>query len=484
MSWSSSQQPTAAGPKFELDRLRLAFVDGEQERTFARETLIHSIGFIRAYLVAGAVLYMAFGILDAMVGAKSVHALWIIRYVVVCPVLITVFALTFFPLFVRIGQYALASTMLVSGFGIVVMTAIMAPPFNSMYYAGLIMVVIYCSSLIRLKFYHSVTISALLIAGYQVTAAWINPVPFAVFISNDFFLVMATAVGLFSGYIQELYIRRSYVSRKVIEAKNETLNVLLREADKANKSKGEFLANMSHELRTPLNAIIGFSDVLKRQLYGPLGHRKYGEYVTDINDSGSHLLAIINDILDLAKAEAGKLEPQIDECDLAECVDDCLRMCRGRAENGNVRLTAGEVASPVYALVDRRLIFQAILNLVTNAIKFTLPGGTVTLSLTASERDGAVLKVCDTGIGIAREDLERVLIPFEQVESSLSRKNGGTGLGLPYAKELVELHDGTLHIASELGKGTTVTIFLPPGRLIARPRSSEPAFKATYPLSA
>jgi signal transduction histidine kinase len=472
MTSSSSQQQTSVGPKFELDWLRLQFVDDEQERVFVHTALMDALGFIRIYILGGAGMYVVFGFLDYLVGGKSVEALWFIRFGLVCPILVTVFLFTFSRSFPRIGQYVLASGMFASGFGIVLMTAVMSPPFNAMYYAGLIMVVTYCSALSRLQFYASMAISALLVGSYQVVGIWINPLPRELFISNDFFLIMSAAVGSFCGYMQELYVRRSYVGQKVIEAKNETLKVLLSEADKANKSKSEFLANMSHELRTPLNAIIGFSDILTKQLFGPLGSEKYQEYVKDINDSGAHLLEIINDILDLAKAEAGKLEPQMDECDLAVCMDDCVRMCRGRAENGGVRLMLSEVASPTYALVDRRLIFQAILNLVSNAIKFTLSGGTVTLSLTSSEADGAEIRVSDTGIGIAPEDLTRVLIPFEQVESSLSRKNGGSGLGLPYAKELVELHDGTLHIVSALGKGTTVTISLPPSRMVAHPNGA------------
>ena len=145
-------------------------------------------------------------------------------------------------------------------------------------------------------------------------------------------------------------------------------------ANHASRAKSEFLANMSHELRTPLNAIIGFSDILNKQLFGPIDNPKYREYVKDINESGTHLLEIINGILDLAKAEVGRLEPQMEEYDLAKCLDDCMLMCCDRAENGGVRLTLGEIASPVYVLVDRRLIFQAIFNLVTNGIKFTLPG--------------------------------------------------------------------------------------------------------------
>ena len=474
MTASPPQNPVAAGPEYELDRVRLVFVDADLERRFTREALISSIGFIRAYLVAGIGLYMVFGVLDALVGAQSVHLLWIIRYAIVTPILVAVLILTFYPVFVRVGQYALACTMLASGFGIVWMTAVMAPPLNAMYYAGLIMVVIYCSSLIRLQVFISAAISAVLVTSYQAVALWVNPLPLKILVSNDFFLFMATAVGLFSAYIQELYMRRSYVAQKIIEAKNRTLNVLLIEADKANKSKSEFLANMSHELRTPLNAIIGFSDILRRQLLGPVGNTKYAEYVADINDSGQHLLAIINDILDLAKAEAGKLELQIEECDLAICLDDCFRMCRGRADNGGVHLALSEQMESVYAMVDRRLIFQAVLNIVVNAIKFTPSGGKVDLKL-AAEPEGIQIRVCDTGIGIAAEDLDRVLVPFEQVESSFARRQGGTGLGLPYAKKLVELHGGVLRIDSEVGKGTVVTITLPRNRLITRP--DRPAVK-------
>jgi len=468
MTSSFSQQPASAGSKFALDWLRLRFVNDEQERIFVHTALMDAVGFIRTYIMGGAAMYVAFGFLDYLVGGTSVEALWFIRFGLVCPVLVTVFLLTYSPSFSRIGQYALASGMFASGFGIVLMTAVMPAPFSGKYYAGLIMVVTYCSALSRLQFYASVAISVFIVASYQVVAIWINPLPREVFVSNDFFLIMSAAVGLFCGYMQELYIRRSYVGQRVIEGKNEALSILLIEADKASKSKSEFLANMSHELRTPLNAIIGFSDVLKKQFYGPLGHGKYREYVEDINHSGLHLLSIINDILDLAKAEAGKLELQIEEYDLAGCLDDCIRMCGGQAEDGGVRLVLGDVTSPLHVLVDRRLIFQATLNLVNNAIKFTPRGGTVFLSLSSSELDGVEIRVRDTGIGIAPDDLERVLIPFEQVETSLARKNGGTGLGLPYAKRIVELHDGTLNISSAPGKGTTVTITLPRNRLAAR----------------
>ena len=459
-----------SAPEYAIDKLRLVFVDGEQEKAFTHDALVDSIGIIRAYLIAGTGLYMAFGALDAIVGGNSVGVMWFIRYVIVCPALLGVFASTYHPSFERFGQYALGSTMLVSGLGIVVMTGVMTQPFAGMYYAGLIMVMIYCSALIRLHIALSAMISTFLVLSYQVVALTINPVPGEILLSNNFFLIMATGVGLFSAYIQELYIRRSYASQKIIEAKREALNLLFVEADKANRSKSEFLANMSHELRTPLNAIIGFSDVLGREMFGPLGNPKYGEYVKDINDSGQHLLEIINDILDLAKAESGKLELVTEECDLGPIMDDCIRMCRGRAEKGRLGLAANDGAPGFRVLADRRLLLQAMLNLVTNSIKFTLPGGTVELSvLPHRPGEGLDIRVRDNGIGIEREHLERILVPFEQVESSRARKNGGTGLGLPYTKKLAELHGGTLRIESKVNEGTTVTIRLPPERVVSRP---------------
>ena len=452
--------------QFDLNRLTLRFRDSNVERSFESETLRESIHFIRAYFGAGTLLFIAFGILDFVVGGSSVSSLWAIRYGVVSPILLGLFTLTFFPLFFRVAQAALSMAMLATGLGVIAMTAIMGPPFNSLYYAGLIMVASYCGSLIRLKFENSVWISLFLFAAYQAVALWINPIPVQFFISNDFFLAMATGVGLFSAYIQELYIRKAYVGQKTVEEKNKLITEALAESVRANKSKSEFLATMSHELRTPLNAIIGFSDIIRRELFGPLGNGKYTEYARDINESGSHLLAIINDILDLAKAESGKLELNEQEFDVTDTLEACIRMCRGRAEANKVELIFFGGQTEIRAVADERLLLQIVANLLTNAIKFTPEGGTVRLYVSASVQKGILLKVTDTGIGIAPENIERVLRPFEQVETSYSRRHSGSGLGLPYAKRLTELHGGELEIESELGKGTTVSVTLPPSRLV------------------
>lgn len=463
--------PNQTAPRqlnYDLDRIWLRFRDDVVERTFEREMLQSSLGVIRTYVLAGTLLYMAFGILDWLVGGKATPELLVIRFGIGTPVLIAVLVLTFFPIFARIGRFALACNLVATSLCVVYMTAIMPPPYNAQYYAGVLVCVIYSSSLIRLRFSYAAVISSVIVGAYEISATLLNPVPFVTYISNNFFLVMAAGVGLFSGYFQELYVRKSYVSQKEIESKNAALKALLVEADNANRSKSEFLATMSHELRTPLNAIIGFSDVLKKQLYGSLGSERYVEYVTDINDSGQHLLGIINDILDLAKAEAGKLELREDEFDLLQCLQGCIQMCRGRADEGGVALSliAEDPFIEVYA--DERLLRQLALNLVSNGVKFTPAGGHVRVEVAADRIDGIRIEIEDTGIGIPNEHIDRVLRPFEQVERALSRRYGGTGLGLPFSKKIAELHGGSFTLKSEVDKGTRVIVRLPPERLAQR----------------
>jgi two-component system cell cycle sensor histidine kinase PleC len=450
-----------------FSRLWLRFRNPQTERNFARHILADYMGFTRTYLVAGTALYMLFGILDLRVAGPALPVILLIRYVIVCPFLLAVFALTFTNLFERFGQIALASTMAMSGFGIVAMTAIMPVPFAGNYYAGLIMVVIYCGSFIRVDFIATICLSLMLVGGYEITAAFINPIPLDYFVSNNFFLVMSTAVGLLSAYVQETQIRKGYIAQRIIEAKNETTSLLLLEANKANRAKSEFLANMSHELRTPLNAIIGFADLMDRKTFGPMGNDRYAEYVQHISTSGSHLLSIINDILDLAKAEANKLSVDERDTDIAAMARQCVQMCEPKAGERSITIVVNSFAASVTALVDPKLLLQVLLNLVSNAVKFSHPGGAVTIAIHQAQDTSLVIAVCDQGIGIAQEDIARVMRPFEQVENSYARQNGGTGLGLPLSVKLAELHGGSLSIASEAGVGTTATLILPHQRFIA-----------------
>ena len=239
------------------------------------------------------------------------------------------------------------------------------------------------------------------------------------------------------------------------------------EAELASRSKTEFLANMSHELRTPLNAVIGFSDVLSGELFGQLGDRRYREYACDIRESGLHLLKLINDVLDVAKIEHGNIEIADEVVDVGTVVDSCVRLVRERAAAAGVTLAVDLEPDLPTLHADGRRLKQILINLLSNAIKFTPAGGCVTVEAAAEER-GFRLSVADTGIGIAAEDLETALRPFGQVDTRLSRKYQGTGLGLPLAKAMAELHGGGIELASAPGRGTTATVWLPPERVRAR----------------
>jgi PAS domain S-box-containing protein len=257
---------------------------------------------------------------------------------------------------------------------------------------------------------------------------------------------------------------RDISGRKQGEAE---LRIAKNRAESANRAKSDFLMTMSHELRTPLNAIIGFSEIMQQEMYGPLGSERYGAFAGDIISSGRHLLCIINNMLDLSKAEAGQLALIEEEVEVGEVLSQSLRMFREKAKKQGVELSSNEMPEIVLR-ADRQILQQIVINLVSNAVKFTPSGGTVTLSAGIEDEAICRLSVQDTGRGIAEDDLERVLEPFVQAENALTRQHEGTGLGLPLAKKFMELHGGTLTIASSLGGGTTVTARFPPERL-ARP---------------
>jgi PAS domain S-box-containing protein len=237
------------------------------------------------------------------------------------------------------------------------------------------------------------------------------------------------------------------------------------EAELASRSKTEFLANMSHELRTPLNAIIGFSDILIGQIFGPLSDARYADYARDIRDSGLHLLTLINDVLDIAKVEFGKVELLEETVDIVAVVESCLRLVRERAQTAGIQLAQELPPGLPHLLGDGRRLKQILLNLLSNSVKFTPSGGRVTVSA-SHDADGLRLAVEDTGIGIAADDLETALRPFGQIDSRLARKYQGTGLGLPLARSMAELHGGRLELRSAPGQGTTATLWLPSSRVL------------------
>lgn len=254
----------------------------------------------------------------------------------------------------------------------------------------------------------------------------------------------------FEGLVEDI-TERKRAEQALEQARNEALE--------ASRAKSDFLAHVSHELRTPLNAVIGYSDAMLQQLFGPLGSPRYSEYCRHIHDSGRHLLALINDLLDLSKVEAGQLELHPERLDLAAVARAALDLVEGLAETQRVPVSL-EVRAPLAPFRgDERAVKQILVNLLSNAVKFTPPPGRVQLTLSADVA-GARLLVEDGGIGMTAEEIEIALLPFRQVDTPLSRRIEGTGLGLPLVKALTEAHGGSLSIESRPGQGTRIEVLL------------------------
>ena len=251
-----------------------------------------------------------------------------------------------------------------------------------------------------------------------------------------------------------------------LKQRQEDLSSQQQRADSANKAKTDFLLTMSHELRTPLNAIMGFSEVMKQQLRGPLGDVRYVDYANDIFNSASHLLAVINNILDISRIEAGRLELDEQAVVIGDEIDKALRQLEEEARGADVKLSSDIEQNLPLLLGDAHKIQQIVINLVGNAVRYMLDSGKVTVRAHRQPEGGIVLKVEDDGAGMSAEDVERVISPFVRLSNPMVRAHDGTGLGLPLVKALVELHGGQFTLTSKIGKGTTGTAIFPKSRVI------------------
>ncbi len=269
----------------------------------------------------------------------------------------------------------------------------------------------------------------------------------------------------FAARIRDLSTRAETLEAeaKSLSKASDAVHKAKEEAEAANRSKTEFLAMMSHELRTPLNAILGFSEIIRSEALGKLGAVEYREYASDIYTSGAHLLALINDLLDLAKVESGMVDLREDWIDPGEMIGDCARIIRKIEAAHGIQIKADPEPDLPRLRADKRKVNQILMNILSNAVKFTPPGKSVTVA--AFVEDGSVVfEVTDEGIGIAPDDIARVVEPFIQIDSALNRTYQGTGLGLPLCKQLTDLHGGSFEIKSVLNQGTTVRVTMPAAR--------------------
>jgi signal transduction histidine kinase len=456
--------------------ISLRFRDAAVERRFNADYLNQALPTLRLSLLGAAATYASFGILDHyIIPEVSGIAAWI-RYALVCPMLVAVVLMSYATWFPRVAQWALSLGMLVCGFGIIAMIAMADELGRGTYYVGLILVMIIGSSVVPIGWIAVSAVSLLIGVGYQLTVDTISPLPATILINNDFFLLAAISAGIGASYLQEMKTRRIFIRDEGLRLAREQSEVLRAKAEAASHAKSEFLAVMSHELRTPLNAILGFSEMMKMRVFGPIGSERYASYAEDIHKSANHLLSIISDILDFSKAEVGTLALHEGEVRVFAALDECLHLLRSRAAEQRIRLSLDAPRGNIPMLYgDERLIKQAMLNLLGNALKFTHPGGAVRVSVDLAANGRLFFRVADTGIGMAEKDLSRVLEPFVQLESAFSRKNGGAGLGLPLVKKIADLHGGSLTLESVLGAGTTVTMWFPPERAL---NCEESALKA------
>ncbi|MCU7611378.1 sensor histidine kinase [Anaplasma capra] len=278
--------------------------------------------------------------------------------------------------------------------------------------------------------------------------------------AHNMFVILVGAALLTCFCLVVLFYKRSTKLLSSQYDANLELQGQKEAAERESVSKSQFLANVSHELRTPLNSIIGFSEIIQSESLGPIGNDEYKEYINDIHQSGVHLLSLINDILDFSKAEANKLTVEFVKFDLGKIVDSSFTMVSPRAKEAGVELKKEMQEEPIVMLADPKRMKQVIINVLSNSVKFTPEGGLV--KLLAEVREGQlVVEISDTGIGIAQQDLYKVMSVFGQADSKHSRKYEGTGLGLPLSKKLVELMNGTFSIKSEPNLGTIVTLVFP-----------------------
>ena len=440
-----------------MNRFSLRFADAGLEASFAEEQARKSQRPMRmGALWAGGIVLVSwalFGLVFPQI--PHVHARFAVPMIVILGVEALFYALANTSRFLRFQQRIIVAGMCVASAALVGFVSLI--PRDTIASAGLFLVVLHTFNTytsVRLRFPAAAACAWLTVLMYLGYVGVIGAVTWGQAVA----LGMANAFGMFAGYQLDLHLRREYVAMRELKRAELELRRARDQAVAATLAKSQFLANMSHELRTPLNAINGFSEVLLERMFGELND-KQDDYLKDIHSSGTHLLSLINDILDLSKVEAGRMELDVTTFHLPSAIDNAMTLIRERAGRHGIALECNIDPSLGEFKGDERKFKQIMLNLLSNAIKFTPDGGRITVTACMPGRLVEVA-VADTGSGIASGDLPLMFEEFRQVGTDQARKAEGTGLGLALSKRFIELHGGSIRVESTLGKGSTFILTL------------------------
>jgi len=467
-----------------ITRFSAEFADSAAERTFRRSAFRHTRVLNRVVAVIVAALFIAFGVFDYIVLGASPHffTLLAMRTVLVA-IAVAVFTATRKPEQYRRADYVVLALqfMIIAVFMVVTGTrttdGMLYPPTVTSY--AIVMIVLGNYVFVATRLLLCTSASVLATISYLVVSMAYRPASGWDFMLEGILLASANVLGFVMLHRVQVLQRRQHALLAEERLAGERLQIQSRElraiahdlahtrdeATIANRAKSEFLAHMSHELRSPLNAIIGFTEVMTNRMFGEVRPARYREYVEDIHASGNHLLAVINDLLDLSKAESGRVELHESAIDAREAALAAVRLIRERARSASVTLETDMSDELPHLFADERMLKQIILNLLTNAVKFTRPGGSVKVSARLLDSGDLRLAIADTGIGIDAADIPKVLEAYGQADVARTRSGEGTGLGLPLVKSMAEAHGATVRIDSEIDRGTTVAVDFPAERV-------------------